>query len=158
MRRGRLDQTDRAILAALQENGRMTNVALSAAAGVSAPPCLRRVRALERNGVIRGYHADVAQDAVGYDVTVFAFVGLDSQAEPDLRGFEERIEASPMVRECWMLTGEVDFILKVVAPDWDAYQRFLTEELTAAPHVAQVKSGLAIRNSKMAFGVPIDPA
>jgi len=156
MRRGRLDQTDRAILAALQDNGRMTNMALSEAAGVSAPPCLRRVRALERNGVIRGYHADVAQDAVGYDVTVFAFIGLDSQAEPDLRGFEDRIADWPMVRECWMLTGEVDFILKVVAPDWDAYQRFLTEQLTAAPHVAQVKSALAVRNSKMAFGVPID--
>lgn len=158
MRRGRLDQTDRAILAALQDDGRMTNVALSGAAGVSAPPCLRRVRALERSGVIRGYHADIAPDAVGYDVAVFAFIGLDSQAEPDLRGFEARIAEWPMVRECWMLTGDVDFILKVVAPDWETYQRFLTEELTAAPHVAHVKSALAVRNSKMAFGVPIDPA
>lgn len=155
MRRGKLDHTDRAILAALQDNGRITNVALAEQAGLSAPPCLRRVRALEEGGVIRGYHADVDPESLGLDVTVFAFIGLDSQAEPDLRGFEAQLGQWPMVRESWMLAGEVDFILKIVAPSWEDYQRFLTEDLTAAPHVAHVKSAMGIRMSKNAPGVPI---
>ena len=156
MRRGKLDPTDRAILSALQDDGRITNVALAEKAGLSAPPCLRRVRALEDGGVIRGYHADVDPEALGFDVTVFAFIGLTSQAEPDLRAFEAQLADWPMVRESWMLAGEVDFILKVVAPSWETYQKFLTESLTAAPNVAHVKSAMGIRLSKNAPGVPID--
>lgn len=158
MRRGKLDHTDRAILAALQANGRITNVALAEQAGLSAPPCLRRVRALEDRGVIRGYHADVDPEALGFDVTVFAFIGLTSQAEKDLRAFEEQLARWPMVRESWMLAGEIDFILRVVAPTWEAYQKFLTSELTAAPNVAHVKSAMSIRMSKNAPGVPISDA
>lgn len=156
MRRVKLDRIDRRILRDLQDDGRMTNVELAKRAGISAPPCLRRVRALEEAGFIRGYHADIAPDALGFGVTVFAHVGLSSQAEGDLNRFEALVDSWPMVRECHMLAGETDFLLKVVAPDWDAYQKFLTTQLTAAPNVSHVKSSLAIRTSKHQPGVPID--
>src|SRR5690606_24731668 len=131
MRRIKLDRIDRRILRDLQDNGRMTNVELAARAGISAPPCLRRVRALEEAGYIRGYHADLNPEALGFGVTVFAQVGLPSQAETDLRRFEEMVSVWPEGRECHMLAGETDFLLKIVAVDWDAYQRFLTTRLTA---------------------------
>ncbi|MDP6120722.1 MAG: Lrp/AsnC family transcriptional regulator, partial [Rhodospirillales bacterium] len=140
MARVKLDRIDRRILKDLQERGRITNVELSRRAGISAPPCLRRVRALEEAGFIRGYHADVEPKALGFNVTVFAQVGLASQAETDLEAFEEMVGAWPEVRECNMLAGEVDFLLKVVAADWDAYQDFLTTRLTPAPNVSHVKS------------------
>jgi DNA-binding Lrp family transcriptional regulator len=152
----KLDAIDRSILSNLQENGRMTNVELARRAGISAPPCLRRVRALERTGYIGGFHADLNSKALGFDVTVFALVGLHSQAENDLVAFERLVAGWPMVRDCYMLAGEVDFLLKIVARDWDAYQTFLTGELTAAPNVAHVKSSLAIRASKIRPGVPFD--
>lgn len=155
MQRVKLDDIDRHILADLQRDGRITNVELARRAGISAPPCLRRVRALEEAGFIRGYHADLNAEMLGYGVTVFAMVGLTSQAEPDLLAFEKRAAAWPLVRECYMLAGEVDFILKIVAEDWDAYQTFLTKELTAAPHVAHVRTSLAIRTSKAEPGVPL---
>lgn len=133
----------------------MTNVELATRAGISAPPCLRRVRALEKSGFIRGYHADLNAEALGYSVTVFAQVGLSSQAESDLRAFEALINSWPQVRECFMLAGETDFLLKIVAEDWDSYQKFLTTQLTAAPNVSHVKSSLSIRTSKHQPGVPI---
>jgi DNA-binding Lrp family transcriptional regulator len=156
MRRIKLDKIDRRILRDLQANGRMTNVELAQHAGISAPPCLRRVRALEEAGFIRGYHADVNPELLGYGVTVFAQVGLKSQAEPDLKAFEELAQTWPEVREVHMLAGETDFLLKIVAIDWDRYQRFLTTQLTAAPNVGHVRSMLAIRASKHEPGVPID--
>ena len=156
MRRVKLDRIDRRILRDLQNDGRMTNVELAKRAGISAPPCLRRVRALEEAGYIRGYHADVNAEALGFGVTVFAQVGLSSQAEADLRKFEELVGTWPLVRECHMLAGETDFLLKVVAEDWDAYQKFLTTQLTSAPSVSHVKSALAIRTGKNLPGVPID--
>ena len=156
MRRVKLDRIDRKILSDLQVDGRMTNVELAQRAGISAPPCLRRVRALEEAGYIQGYHADINAAALGYGVTVFAQVGLSSQAEQDLKKFEELVGSWPAVRECHMLAGETDFLLKIVAVDWDDYQRFLTTKLTSAPNVAHVKSALAIRVSKYAPGVPID--
>ena len=151
----RLDEIDRKILSELQADGRMTNVELARRAGISAPPCLRRVRALEEAGYIHGYHAELNPQALGFHVIVFAHVGLNSQAEPDLKAFEATVNGWSEVRECYMLAGETDFLLKVVAEDWDAYQRFLTERLTAAPNVAHVKSALAVRNSKLDPGVPI---
>ena len=156
MRRVKLDRIDRRILRDLQADGRMTNVDLAKRAGISAPPCLRRVRALEELGFIRGYHADINPEALGFGVTVFAQVGLTSQAETDLKAFEDLVRTWPEVRECHMLAGETDFLLKVVATDWDAYQKFLTTQLTAAPTVSQVKSALAIRTSKFEPGVPIE--
>ena len=155
MRRVKLDRIDRRILHDLQEEGRMTNVKLAKRAGISAPPCLRRVRALEKTGLIKGYHAEVNAEALGFAVTVFAQVGLSSQAESDLRAFEALMASYPEVRECHMLAGEADFLLRIVASDWDAYQRFLTTRLTPAPNVNHVKTALAIRSSKTEPGVPI---
>jgi DNA-binding Lrp family transcriptional regulator len=155
MRRIRLDRIDRRILQCLQEDGRMTNVELARRAGITAPPCLRRVRALEEAGLIRGYHATLAAEALGYPVTVFAQVGLASQAESDLMAFEERVRSWPEVREAHMLAGETDFLLKIVATDWDSYQRFLSTKLTSAPNVAHVKSAMTLRVSKAEPGVPL---
>jgi len=155
MRRVKLDRIDRRILHDLQDKGRMTNVELAKRAGISAPPCLRRVRALEKAGLIKGYHAEVNAEALGFTVTVFAQVGLSSQAEADLRAFEQLVASYPEVRECHMLAGEADFLLRIVATDWDAYQRFLTSKLTPAPNVNHVKTALAIRSTKTEPGVPI---
>ncbi|WP_420858379.1 Lrp/AsnC family transcriptional regulator [Marivivens marinus] len=152
----KLDEIDRMILAELQADGRMTNVELAKRVGISAPPCLRRVRTLEEQGFIRGYHADVDARELGFEVQVFAMVGLVSQAEADLSAFEERCRNWPLVRECHMLNGEVDFILKCVAPDLRSFQTFLTEQLTAAPNVASVKTSLVIRGAKDDPGVPFD--
>ena len=152
----KLDAIDRKILAELQADGRMTNVELASRVGISAPPCLRRVRTLEEQGYIQGYHASVDTRALGFEVQVFAMVGLQSQAEADLSAFENRCRAWPLVRECHMLNGEVDFLLKCVAPDLSTFQRFLTEELTAAPNVIGVKTSLVIRDAKDEPGVPFD--
>lgn len=153
-----LDQIDRSILSSLQSEGRITNVELARRAGLTAPPCLRRVRVLEETGVIEGYHARLSPRALGYGITVFALVSLRSQAEEDLRTFEAHVAELPEVRECHMLNGEIDFILKIVAHDLQAFQAFLTSQLTTAPHVASVKTSLTIRTSKDEPGVPVDPA
>ena len=152
----RLDPIDRKILAELQADGRMTNVELAKRVGISAPPCLRRVRTLEEQGYIRGYHADVDPRLLGFEVQVFAMVGLHSQAEADLVAFENLCRAWPLVRECHMLNGEIDFILKCVAPDLSSFQSFLTEHLTAAANVASVRTSLVIRPAKDDPGVPFD--
>jgi DNA-binding Lrp family transcriptional regulator len=153
-----LDSIDRNILHDLQEDGRMTNVELARRAGLTAPPCLRRVRALEEAGVIEGYHAKLSATALGYGITVFALVSLRSQAEDDLKLFEQHVAALAEVRECHMLNGEIDFILKIVAHDLQGFQQFLTSKLTTAPNVASVKTSLTIRTSKDVPGIPVDPA
>ena len=158
MSKVKLDAIDRHILEQLRDDGRITNVELARRVGISAPPCLRRVRALEQAGLIRGYHADLNGEELGYGLTVFAWIGLDSQHEDDLSVFERRMAKLPMIRECHMLTGEADFILKIVAKDWDAWQNFLTAELIAAPNVASVKTAPVLRRSKVEFGVPLDGA
>ena len=150
----KLDPIDRKILAEVQADGRMTNVELAKRVGISAPPCLRRVRTLEESGFIRGYHADVDARELGFEVQVFAMVALERQAEVDLSAFEEQCRNWPLVRECHMLNGEIDFILKCVAPDLTSFQTFLTNELTAADNVASVKTSLVIRGAKDAPGVP----
>lgn len=152
----RLDPIDRKILAELQADGRMTNVELAKRVGISAPPCLRRVRALEDAGYIRGYHANVDSRMLGFEVQVFAMVGLVSQAEADLSAFENRCKDWSLVRECHMLNGEVDFLLKCAAPDLSTFQSFLTEQLTKADNVASVKTSLVIRDAKDEPGVPFD--
>ncbi len=155
-RRIKLDKVDRKILRDMQANGRISNVDLARSVGVTAPPCLRRVRALEEAGFIKGYHADLNAAMLGYGVTVFANVGLVSQSEGDLRRFQDHVDSWPEVRECYMLAGETDFVLKVVAADWDSYQKFLTSRLTAAPGVANIRSSLVIRTTKAQPGVPVD--
>ena len=152
----KLDEIDRRILAELQADGRMTNVELARRVGISAPPCLRRVRTLEELGYIRGYHADINARELGFEVRVFAMVRLASQSERDLSAFEDLVRGWPLVRECHMLNGEIDFILKCVAPDLSSFQRFLTEQLTAADNVASVKTSLVIRCAKDEPGVPFE--
>jgi len=152
----KLDDIDRRILKNLQEDGRMTNVELAEKVGITAPPCLRRVRALEEAGYIKGYHADLNAEELGYGLTVFAMVGLHSQAEDDLQAFEQMVSAWPEVRESYMLNGEIDFILKVVAKDLADFQKFLTSFLTPAPNVANVKTSLSIRCGKNLPGIPMD--
>ncbi len=156
MAKVKLDRIDRKILHDLQDNGRMTNVELAQRAGISAPPCLRRVRALEEAGVIKGYHADIDSQTLGYGITVFAQVGLDNQAETDLHKFEELVKEWPLVRECYLVSGEADYILKIVASDWDSYQKFLTPHLTTAPNVSHIKSALGVRVAKYKPGVPVE--
>lgn len=156
MASSKLDPIDRKILAELQADGRMTNVELAKRVGISAPPCLRRMRTLEEAGFIRGYHAQVDSRELGFEVQVFAMVGLRSQAEVDLSAFENRCRNWPLVRECHMLNGEVDFLLKCAAPDLSTFQTFLTAELTAAENVASVKTSLVIRTGKEEPGVPFE--
>jgi DNA-binding Lrp family transcriptional regulator len=151
----RLDAIDWKILAEMQNDGRITNVELAKRVGISAPPCLRRVRALEGAGYIKGYRALLDEKLLGYEVTVFAMVHLSSQAESDLAAFEDFVRTKPLVRECWMLSGEIDFVLKCVAPDLKTFQAFVAE-LTAAPHVRNVKTSLTLRNSKDAAMVPLE--
>ena len=151
-----LDEIDRKILAELQADGRMTNVELAKRVGISAPPCLRRVRTLEEQGYIEGFHADVNARALGFEVQVFAMVGLASQAKADLTAFENKCREWPLVRECHMLNGEVDFILKCVAPDLSSFQTFLTDELLTTPNVESVKTSLVIQEAKDEPGVPFE--
>ncbi len=150
-----LDEIDLKILQRLQDDGRITNVELANSVGLTAPPCLRRMRALEDQGVINSYHAAINPAKMGYTITVFAMVSLKSQAETDLQAFEEHVQKLPEVRECYMLNGEIDFMLKVVAKDLQQFQSFLTSQLTAAPNVASVKTSLTIRSAKHLPGVPI---
>jgi DNA-binding Lrp family transcriptional regulator len=154
MSRRRLDAIDRQILAELQAAGRMTNVELANRVKITAPPCLRRVRALEKAGYINGYHAELDARSLGYEVTAYAFVGLASQAEQDLRAFEESVRSWPQVRTCHMLSGDVDFVLLCVARNLPEFQDFITHNLTSASNVASVKTALVIRISKNECGVP----
>jgi DNA-binding Lrp family transcriptional regulator len=155
MKRMKLDKIDRKILKNLQDDGRMTNVDLAKNAGISAPPCLRRVRALEEAGFIKGYHAQIDAPIMGYNIMVFAHVKLASQTESDLKKFIDKVNEWDQVRECHMLMGETDFLLKIVAKDQENYQRFLTENLTTFPNIAAVKSTPAIRVTKEKPGIPI---
>lgn len=152
------DAIDRQIMALLQDDGRMTNVELAERVGLTAPPCLRRVRALEERGAINGYHAALNPEAFGYTLTVFAMVSLKSQAESDLAAFERHVADIPEVRECHMLNGEIDFILKIVTTDLVSFQKLLTTQLTTAPNVESVKTSLTIRTSKALPGVPVPEA
>ena len=157
MRAG-LDATDWRILKELQANGRITNVELARKVGISPPPCLRRTRALEQAGLIAGYFALLDEKLLDFEVIAFANVGLHSQSEPDLRAFETRVLTWALVRECYMLSGETDFILKCVAPDLSTFQDFVIDDLTAAPNVASVKTTLVIRRVKFEPGVSITVA
>lgn len=151
----RLDLTDLQILKELMADGSMTNVALAGRVGLSAPPCLRRVRALEEAGVITGYTALVDEKAIGFELTAYAMVGLHKQSEADLRAFENLVLGWPVVREAYMLSGENDYILRCVAKDLGTFQDFVLKDLTAAPNVASIKTSFAIRRVKLAPGVPM---
>ncbi len=153
--RARLDATDWRILKELMADARLTNVALAARIGLSPAPCLRRVRALEERGVIRAYHAVIDEAQAGYSVLAFAMVRLNAQAEADLRAFENLVLTWPLVREAYMLSGDMDYMLRCVAPDLSSFQDFVLSQLTAAPNVASVKTALTIRRAKLEPGVPV---
>ncbi len=155
MRQVKLDRIDLHILKNLQEHGRMTNVELAQRAGISAPPCLRRVRALEEAGYIRNYHAELDAESLGFDILFFALVGLDSQSESVLVGFENMVADWPEVRECHMVRGPCDFVLKIVARN-TAHENDVTTRLTSAPQVSTVQTIQAIRTSKSRPGVPLE--
>jgi DNA-binding Lrp family transcriptional regulator len=148
------DAIDRRILNELQADGRITNVELARRAGISAPPCLRRVRRLEESGLIRGYHAETDPSKLGWSITFFAVVGLDSQKESVLAGFEKTVATWEEVRECHMIRGGGDFLLRLVARD-AAHENLLTQRLTGITEVSRVQTLQTIRTSKNLAGVPI---
>ena len=143
-----LDAIDWKILRELQNEGRITNVELSSRVGISAPPCLRRVRRLEDLGIIRGYRALLNAPALGMDVVAFCLVGLHHQSAAELKAFADRTRNWPIVREAWMVSGESDFLLHCVAGDLATFQSFVIEELTSAPNVDTVRTALTIRQVK----------
>lgn len=155
MRKVKLDRIDRQILRDLQDQGRISNVDLAGRVGISAPPCLRRMRALEEVGYIVGYHAYLNSAMLDYHVTVFAQVSLSKHGDGDLKSFTELVNSWEMVRECHLMTGDYDVMLKIVAKDWDHYQNFLTETLTTAPNIEHVRSHLSVKATKDQPGVPV---
>lgn len=153
--RGRLDSIDLAILRELQADGSITNVELARRVGLSAPPCLRRVRALEDAGIIKGYRALVDPAALGFEVVYFAMVQLASQKQSDLVAFQDELRHWPSVRECWTLSGDIDFILKCVAPSLSAFQAFVAA-MTELPNVRNVRTALTLDLVKDEALVPIE--
>jgi DNA-binding Lrp family transcriptional regulator len=156
MKHVKLDRIDLRILRELQHDGSITNVDLAKKVGISAPPCLRRVRALEEAGYIRGYHADIAGDKMGFGITVFTMISLTNHSESDIAHFAKLVEGWPQVRESYLMTGDSDYLLKIVAEDWEAFQKFVTNQLTAAPNIAHVKSAPAMQRTKFCPGVPLE--
>ncbi len=150
-----LDATDWKILRELQRHGRLTNVELARRVGLSPPPCLRRVKALEQAGAILGYRALLDAGVLGFGVNLFALVGLKSQAEAELKAFAALLARWPLVREAYAVSGEADFLLKCTARDLISLQDFIIGELTAAPNVENVKTTLIMWIEKFEPGVPI---
>ncbi len=143
-----LDAIDLRILKELQRDGRMTNVELSERVGISAPPCLHRVRKLEEAGVIESYHADLNASRLGYDLVAFCMVGLKHQSEANLKAFAAATDSWPIVRQAWMVNGDSDFLLHCVAENLTRFQDFVIEVLTANEHVDTVRTMLTIRQVK----------
>jgi DNA-binding Lrp family transcriptional regulator len=149
-----LDSLDWKILAELQADGALTNVELARRVGLTPPPCLRRVRALQDAGLIQGYRAILDTKSLGYSVVCFAFVHLASQSGADLQAFSARVANWPQVRECWTVSGDIDFVMKCVTSDLAAFQDFVGE-LTAAPNVRNVRTALTLTKLKDEGLVPI---
>ncbi len=152
-----LDATDRAILAALQHDGRVSNVMLAERVHLSESACLRRVRALEQNGVVERYTAIVSADAVGVPGNVFAEITLSSQKQDDLDRFETAVQAVPEIMECYLVTGEYDYLLRVVAQDTVDYERIHHQHLTILPGVARVKTSFTLRTVQKKTELPLHP-
>ena len=150
-----MDRFDRTILSRLQEDGRATNVELAEAVGLSPSPCLRRVRELERDGVIRQYVALLDPHALGLGVSVFAQVRLERQAEDVLDAFEAAVRDRPEVVECYLMTGDHDYLLRIVVPDLEAYRSFILDHLTKVPGVANIRSGFALKQVKYSTALPL---
>ncbi|UUQ67847.1 Lrp/AsnC family transcriptional regulator [Pseudomonas fuscovaginae UPB0736] len=152
----KLDAYDRKILTALQRDGRLSNVELADEIGLSASPCLRRVRMLEEAGVIRGYQVNLDRDEVGLGLTVFVGVKVERHHEADAEAFRLAVTALPQVISAFLVSGESDFLLQVVVPDLRAYERFLTGELLRLPGVRDIRSNFAIQAVKTPGPLPLD--
>ena len=155
MRTMKLDTIDKRILRELQRNGRVSNVELANAVGLSPSPCLRRVRELETAGIIDRYAAILDQRAAGYSLSVFVQVTLERQVETALEGFERIIAERPEVMECYLMTGDSDYLLRIVVPDVTAYEVFLKNHLTRVAGVASIKSSFALNRVKYETALPL---
>ncbi len=151
-----LDAIDARILTELQSDGGLTNAELAERVGLSPSPCLRRVKLLTDAGVIKKRVALVDGNAIDLKVSVFIHVTLEKQIEENLSEFEAAIEARPEVVECYLMTGESDYLLRVVVPDLEAYERFLIEHLTRIPGVSNIKSSFALNQVKYSTALPLD--
>lgn len=151
----KLDDIDRRILLELQSNARISNVELSRLVGLSTSPCLRRVKALEAHGIIEGYVSLLNQSAVGYPVSVFVNVTLERQVEPSLEHFEAAIKERPEVVECYLMTGDADYLLRVVTKDLESYERFLIDHLTRIPGVSSIKSSFSLKQVSFRTALPL---
>jgi DNA-binding Lrp family transcriptional regulator len=151
-----IDRTDCKILALLQEDARLPNVELAQAVGLSPSPCLRRVKLLEEGGVIRRYVTLLDPAQVGLPVSVFVQVTLERQVESALQVFEDAVRKHPEVMECYLMTGDADYLLRVVAPDLESYQRFLLDNLTRIPGVASIKSSFALKQVGYRTALPLN--
>ncbi|CAO3452172.1 Lrp/AsnC family transcriptional regulator [Azospirillum sp.] len=151
-----LDRIDRKILAALQEDGRLPNTELAERVGLSPSPCLRRVKVLEEAGVIARYVALVDPASVDLPVNIFVSVSLERQVEARLDGFEAAVMARPEVLECYLMTGDADYLLRVVVPDLASYERFLKEHLTRIPGVANIRSSFALKQVRYRTALPLE--
>lgn len=150
-----LDQTDLRILRTLQEQGRLSNVDLAARIGLSPSPCLARVKALEKAGVIDRYVALVAPEALDLGLSVFIQVTLERQTERGLAEFESRMLAFDQVMECYLMTGDSDYLVRLVVKDIDSLQRFIVRELTTIPGVANIRSSFALKQVKYKTALPV---
>ncbi len=153
-----LDDIDRRILRQLQRNARQSTAELAQKAGLSPTPVWRRVRALEKAGVITGYQALVDPAAVGLSINVFVHVSLEKQIEPALQVFEAEVRRRPEVMECYLMTGDADYLLRVVVPDVREYERFLMDHLTRIPGIASIRSSFALRPVKHESELPLGEA
>lgn len=151
-----LDRIDRKILRELQADGKLTNVELAARIGLSPSPCLARVRQLERDGVLRGYVALADPEALGLTMTVFIQVTLERQIEKALSNFETRMNAFPEVMECYLMTGDSDYLVRLVVPNLAALERFILSELTTIPGVANIRSSFALKQVKYKTALPAE--
>jgi DNA-binding Lrp family transcriptional regulator len=152
----KLDKIDLSILKDLQEDGRLTNVELAKRAGISAPPCLRRVKSLETEGIITSYQANLNGPALGFNLVIFAEVSLVSQNHNEIKSFEAQVDQWPLIRECYLVTGGSDFLLKLIVKDFEAYQEFLSNQLSMFPGVSQIKTLMVVRTAKKVRSIPLE--
>ncbi len=152
----KLDQIDHKILRHLQENARITNAELAEKVGLSPTPCLRRLRRLEADGIIKAYHTEVNREALGINVTVLILVKLEKEDDSTLREFEESIKTRPEVMECYLVTGKFDYFLRVVIPTLAAYETFLSETILRMPNVATVESSFTLRQVEHKAVLPVE--
>jgi Lrp/AsnC family leucine-responsive transcriptional regulator len=150
-----LDRVDRRILDVLQVEGRVSNVALAERVHLSPSPCLRRVKALEEDGVISGYRAMLDREAVGLGLTVFVEIKVEGHSEKLAAALEAAVAAMPEVVSCHLVSGAADFLLEVVVPDLRSYERLLLEKLLGLPGVQDVRSNFAIRTMKPPSPLPL---